>query len=90
MSIATNLFSCFIASCKNCIALLLSSIPKHLSSPSFSTFNSPLIYLMILSLLSSQRGLASGLKANIAGLIAGKNLSSTNLPLYSVIEFNLV
>ena len=45
---------------------------------------------MILSLLSSQRGLASGLKANIAGLIAGKNLSSTNLPLYSVIEFNLV
>ena len=48
------------------------------------------MYLIILLLLSSHKGLASGLKASIAGFIAGKNLSSIHLPLYSVMEFTLV
>ena len=45
---------------------------------------------MILSFEDSQVFLASGLNANIAGLITGKYLLSTFLPEYSVTEVILV
>ena len=51
---------------------------------------SPDMYLMILSFELSQVLRASGLKASIAGLITGRNFSSTTLPEYSVTELILV
>ncbi len=44
------------------------------------------MYPMILAFESSHVLLASGLKASMAGLITGKNFSSTFLPEYSVTE----
>ena len=65
-------------------------MPYALSEPSFATFSSPFTYLLIFVTDSSQVFLASGLKANIAGFITGRNLSSITLPLYSVTELCLV
>ena len=79
-----------LASIINLLASLLSVIPKAILSSIFTTFFVPAIYSTILFFESSHSVFTSGLKAIIAGFITGINLSSTTLPLYSIIEVTFV